>query len=80
MRNKSSGELSFPVPPLLLASLHHQVFLLPLPPPYPPYVSFLPELGMGSLGYPSSSPPHPTLLTALASSLFQGALGEEVQL
>lgn len=65
MRNKSSGELLFPVPPLLLASLSLQspsCFCLL---PHPPCPAFPPRLGMGSLGCPLFfSSPRPTLLTA----------------
>lgn len=70
MRNKSSGELSFQYPPLLLASLSLRVSLLPLPSP-PPSPPCLPATaGNGPLGGTLSSLiPPPTLLTALARSL-----------
>ena len=78
MRNKSSGELSFQYPPLLLASLSLRVSLLPLPSP-PPSLPCLPATaGNGQLGgYPLFfSPPRPTLLPAPASSLLCGAVAE----
>lgn len=80
MRNKSSGELSFQCLPLLLASLCHQS-----PPASASSTPSLPCLpttaGDGQLGVPFLfSPLRPALLTALASSLFGGAAGEEVQL
>lgn len=52
MRNKSSGELLFPVPSPSTGQPQPPpscLYLLPLP----PSPAFLPQLGMGSLGVPS---------------------------
>lgn len=82
MRNKSSGELLFPVPSPSTGQ--------PQPPSLPPASAFsltLPTLPSchswewAAWGYPLFfSPPHPTLLTAPANSLLHGAVWEGVQL